>query len=517
MRIYHVNLMKPYMERQCVVNLTVNMPDEMPLEVAELPENSEAYSVKEVMEKACRTKLSGKQAEDLSKIIQEYRELFGKKPGKTALIKHDIELTAETPVQAKAYRLSPSQRVIIEKEVQKMLDFGIIEPGESDFTSPIFLVEAPGKDPRPCIDYRKLNAITKDQPYPIPNIEERVERVSSARYISSLDLIRGYWQVPLTEKASRYAAFICHLVTFRPLMLPFGLKNAPFCFSRLMDSVLKGTEDYALPYLDDIAIFSDTWENHIIHLREVFARLKSAGLTVKAEKCQLGCAQIQYLGHVVGQGCRRPIDIKVAAVKEFRRPLTKSEVRMFLGLTSYYRQYIKDYSSIASPLTDSLRKEEPNEIRWDAEKERAFQALKAALISKPVLRAPDFAKPFFVQCDASDRGLGAILCQRDENGQEHPVLYASRKLTVREQAYSASEKECACLVWAARKFSCYLYGTRFTFQTDHCPLQWLQKMSPKNGSRLRWSLILQEFNFDVVYKRGKQHGNADCLSRYCCR
>lgn len=347
----------------------------------------------------------------------------------------------------------------------------------------------------------------------MPNLEERVETVSKATFISTLDLVRGYWQVPMTERARRYAAFTTPMGTFRPVMLSFGLKNAPSCFSRLMDHVLRGAEKYAIPYLDDIAIFSDSWQEHVKHLRDVFCRLMRAGLTLKASKCHLAQADVLYLGHRVGRGQRRPAEMKVATIAYFPRPQTKADIRAFLGLTGYYRSYIRQYSELASSLTDALRKKAPTRVTWDDEKEKAFQGLKAALMKPPVLRAPDYNKPFIVQCDASNRGMGVILCQEDANQEEHPILYCSRKLSIREEAYSASEKECACLVWATQKLSCYLYGAPFIFVTDHCSLTWLSQMSNKNPRLLLWSLALQQYDFEVRYRKGKAHVNVDCLSR----
>lgn len=218
----------------------------------------------------------------------------------------------------------------------------------------------------------------------------------------------------MSENAKRYAAFTTPMGTFRPLMLSFGLKNAPFCFSRLMDQVLRGAEGYAVPYLDDIAIFSESWSQHLEHLRDVFSRLKRAGLTLKATKCRLGQAEVLYLGHRVGQGYRRPAELKVATILDFPRPQNKTELRAFLGLTGYYRSYIQHYSDLASPLTDALRKTAPTQLQWDTDKDRAFCGLKRALSEPPVLSAPDFSKPFLVQCDASNRGMGVILCQEDE-------------------------------------------------------------------------------------------------------
>lgn len=513
-KIYHSNLMKPYHQRSAVVQLALNVPEELETDFPFPGQASDSQSLDILLDTVTsNSNLNAEQKRELENLLREFEGAFVDRPGRTDLVEHDIELTSDEPILSRPYRVSPRQREILAREIQRMLEIGVIVPSESEYTSPLILVEAPGKEPRPCIDYRKLNAVTRDQLYPIPNVEERVETVSRAQYVSTLDLTRGYWQVPMTERASKYAAFISPLGTFRPLVMSFGLKNAPFCFSRLMDRVLAGAENYAVPYLDDIAVFSDSWEKHLSHLRDVLTRLRNAGLTVKAEKCQLGQAEVEYLGHIVGRGCRRPHEVKLAAIENYPRPVTKTDIRAFLGLTGYYQHYIPKYSQIASPLTDSLRKGEPVKVQWDELRESSFQALKAALTSQPILRAPDYNRPFVLQCDASERGLGAVLSQRDESREEHPVLFISRKLSTREEAYSTSEKECACLVWAIYKLRCYLAGSPFLVETDHCPLSWLRNMSPKNGRLLRWSLALQEHNFEIRYKKGRDNGNADALSR----
>lgn len=211
----------------------------------------------------------------------------------------------------------------MDAEVKRMCELVVAIPCKSDHTSPLIIVKAPGKDARPCVDYRRLNAVTVDQTYLIPNLKERVETVSNSRYISTLDLVRGYWQVPLMERANCSAAFISPLGMFRPVMLSSGLKNATCCFSALMDRVLHGLSNFALPYLYDVAVFSDNWEEHIEHLPIVLEMLQRARLTVHAEKCHLGCSEVSYLGHVVGRGQRRPSELKVAAVVYYRRPTTR--------------------------------------------------------------------------------------------------------------------------------------------------------------------------------------------------
>ncbi|GFS61492.1 hypothetical protein TNCV_4312121 [Trichonephila clavipes] len=220
---------------------------------------------------------------------------------------HDIELESERAIVAKPYRMSPRQIEILKSEVNKMLELKIIEPGESDFTSPLILVEAQGKEARPCINYRRLNKVTRTQFFPLPNIEELLEKVSAAKYISILDLTRGYWQIPLSPRAQSYA-------------------------SRLMANLLRNFEDFAVPYLDDIAIFSLAWDDHLKHLKDVFDSLHSAKLHIKPSKCQFAQAYVKYLGHLVGQGLRTPEELKVQVIKDFPIPTNKTQ-SMMLGLT----------------------------------------------------------------------------------------------------------------------------------------------------------------------------------------
>ncbi|GFT32973.1 hypothetical protein TNCV_149561 [Trichonephila clavipes] len=257
--VYHVNMLKPYHQRDENINLLCINPlrhdEEEDIPSLEL-ENERSRWSKIISDVQLNSKLSQIQRGQLKELLYEYSNLFSNIPGCTDLAEHDIELESERAIAAKPYRMSPRQIEILKSEVNKMLELKIIEPGESDFTSPLILVEAQGKEARPCIDYRRLNKVTRTQFFSLPNIEELLEKVSAAKYISILDLTRGYWQIPLSLRAQRYASFVTTFGTFKPLRLPFGLKNAPYYFSRLMANLLRNCEDFAVPYLDDIAIFS---------------------------------------------------------------------------------------------------------------------------------------------------------------------------------------------------------------------------------------------------------------------
>ena len=295
--------------------------------------------------------------------------------------------------------------------------------------------------------------------------------------------------------------------------MPFGLQGAPATFQRMMDVLLQDVGPFAAAYLDDVIIHSQTWDEHLQHISAVLDRLGEAGLTVKPRKCQFAMATCGYLGHVVGDGSVRPEEAKVSAVNNFPVPRTKKQLRGFLGLTGYYRRFIQDYATVASPLTDMIRQDTPNRLVWTPPCEQAFAALKQALCSSPILRSPDFNRRFILQTDASDRGVGAFLSQRDDDGIEHPVAYFSRKLLPREQNYSTVEKECLAIKLATSAFRVYLLGRPFTMQTDHRSLQWLDKLKDSNPRLTRWSLALQPFIYSVEFRPGKGNGNANALSR----
>ncbi|GFV67526.1 retrovirus-related Pol polyprotein from transposon 297 [Trichonephila clavipes] len=484
-QIYHINMLKPYYKRPEHVN------------ASELNKH-----------------LHDKQMDRLRELLNKYSKCFSNNPGLTNLVEHEIQLVSDQPVRTKPYRMSHRQNEILKNEINRMLKLGIIEVGESDYMSPMILVEIAGKEPRPCIDYRKLNGIIRTEYFPLPNIEERVEKVSAAKFITVFDLSKGYWQIPLSKTAQRYAAFCTSFGTYRPLRMSFGLKNAPYFFSKLMAELLNGLEDFVVPYLDDIAIFSDTWESHIKHMETVLQRIKRAKLTIKPSKCKFAQQNVKFLGHIVGQGFRTPSEIKVQAVLEFPTPRTKTQIRAFLGIAGYYQKYINLFSVIAAPLTDALKgRAKKGEIKWTTECENAFRELKGKLIDKPVLYAPNFEREFIVQTDASNAGMGAVLTQLTEQGEEHPILYLSKKFSEVEKRYCTTEKECASIVFAIKRLHYYLDGNSFLVMTDHNPLVWLNRNVSSNPRLMRWALALQPYNFRIVHRSGKSHKNADSLSR----
>ena len=312
------------------------------------------------------------------------------------------------PIRQAPYRIPQAYKETVRQELDKMLKAGIITTLSSAWALPIVLVNKKDGSLRLCVDYRKLNSVAQMDAYPMPCIDELIDRLGKATYLSMLDLARGYWQVPVASESQPLTAFITPFELYQFKVMPFGLSGVLATFQRLMDKLLQGMWECAATYLDDLVIYSCTWEEHLAHLQEVVMRLYRAGLIANPRKCQFGMAQCVYLGHVVGNGVIKP---EISTLEAFPRPTSKKQVRGFLGLTSYYRKFIANYSSLALPLTDLTRKSSPNLVEWTESCESAFQKLKGLLCKTPVLRAPDFTREFV---DASERGVGAVLGQRDE-------------------------------------------------------------------------------------------------------
>jgi transposase InsO family protein len=422
---------------------------------------------------------------------------------------HVIDTGDARPICQPLRRTSPAQRDIVREEVQKMLAAGAIRPSQSPWASPVTLVPKKDGATRFCIDFRRVNDVTTKDRHPLPRVDDMLEAMKGAKYFSSLDAASGYWQIPVAEEDVPKTAFICTEGLFEWQVMPFGLCNAPATYQRMMQSILGGfIWRFCVCYIDDILVYSRSFEEHLDHLRLVLERLKQAGLLLKSTKCEFAQRQISFLGHIVSAEGIRTDPAKVVKVEKFPRPTNPTEVRAFLGLAGYYRRFIKDFARIAGPLYDLTGNVA---FDWKPSAEEAFKKLKAAFGREVLLHYPDFTMPFVVDCDASETGMGAVLGQKTSSG-ERPIAMESRKFTTAERKWHIREKEALAIKFALEKFRHYLLGAEFVVRTDHSSLTWLFKA--KTGRLQRWALVLQEFlPFTIQHRAGKTHANVDAFTR----
>lgn len=445
-------------------------------------------------------------------LLENNKKIMGTTLGRTHMVEHDIELLPGTkPIKQRHYAVSPAKQKLIDDEVKKMLDLGIIEPCKSPWSSPVCMVPKKDNTYRFCVDYRKLNACTKKDAYPIPLISGILDKLRDAKFISSLDIKSAYWQVPLAESSKDYTAFSVVGGLYRFCVMPFGLTNSPATWERLIDSVLGADlQPSVLVYLDDIVVVSQDFETHMETLQKVFDRLHLAGLKVNFDKCQFCRSELKYLGYIVDKFGLRPDPAKVEAILNIPAPKTVKEVRRFIGTASWYRRFVPNFSTIVAPLSN-LTKKKVN-WRWTPECEGSFKMLKEYLVTAPILTCPDFERTFYVQTDASAYGIGAVLTQNFDDG-EKVICYLSRSLTSQERKYSSVERECISCIWAVEKLRHYLDGFHFKILTDCHSLLWLHNLKDPQGRLARWALRLQPYDYEIIHRKGSDHAVPDFLSR----
>ena len=397
-----------------------------------------------------------------------------------------------------------------------MLEKKIIEPSASPWASPVVLVKKKDGTTRFCIDFRKLNDLTQKDAYPLPRIDAMLDTLHGPKWFTTLDLMSGYWQVEMQEADRPKTAFGTTEGLFQFRVMPFGLSNAPATFQRLMDLVLAGLQwSECLVYLDDIIVLGRSFEEHLKNLQSVLQRLRQAGLRLKLSKCSFFQHQVKYLRHIISREGVATDPAKTQKVADWPVPTSKREVQQFLGFAGYYRRFIREFAHTARPLYRLT--ERTATFKWTEECADAFQALRQSLCSTPVLAYPDFTRPFILDTDASDTGIGAVLSQTSSDGNERVIAYGSRLLTKPERQYCVNRHELLAVVYFTKQYRSYLTGRKFVLRTDHGSLTWLRNFKDPEGQLARWLERLQDLEFEIVHRRGRSHTNADALSRLPCQ
>lgn len=478
--------------------------------------------------------LSEQEKDMVRELIKEYQDCFALKMdqlGEVNILKAQIHTGSHPPVRCQAYRVGPKERELIEAEIQKMLDAGVIRPSMSPWASPVVLVEKADGSVRFAIDYRRLNGIATKDAYPLPRINDYLDVLGGAKYFSILDALSGFWQIAMEEEPQGLCAkcggsfhsdtsvaktaFITHAGLFEWTRLPFGLTSSPSIYQRVMDAIFRDLIWKELVvYVDDICSFAETFSEAIARLARVLTRLRAANMRVKAQKCKLFRTSVKFLGFLIKQTGVTVDPKKMEPIIKLKVPTNVDELRTFLGLLVYYSQHIPDFAR----KTESLWSTVKGKFQFPLEGSRleVLNWLKQNLISPKVLGFPNWEWPFEVHTDASRKpgALGAVLLQRDPDKKEERVLgFFSRLLHGAEHNYSVTELECLAVRWAVQKLRPYLYGRKFTVVTDHVALKWMFSMKDPNPRLNRWVDYLRGFDFDIVYRPGRKHQDADALSR----
>lgn len=466
--------------------------------------------------------LNCKQKEDLLMLLKEFQDIFsgdGEIPAGNAKVEPArIDLTDDIPVARPPYRCAHRERELIQDEVTKMANAGVIRESTSPYSAPVVLVkkkqlnETDHPQTRFCVDYRLLNKKVKDNKFPMPRTDDFLSHLNGATIFSSIDMKNCFWQLPLSEKDKHKTAFSADSL-WEYNVLPFGLKTAPAICQKAMYDAAKGLLwNTVLVYMDDWLIPSKSWEEHLIALRKVFKRLREVNLKVKYEKCGFGKNSIKVLGHRVSEKGISPDEDKLLSVKEFPRPKNVKQVRSWLGLSNYYRMFIPKYAHLTRNLASLTKKNA--RFQWKEEHEKEYQTIKEKLLTAPVLRHYDPSLETELVIDASDYGIAAIIAQKEKGEKAARVVaYASRNLKEPELRYFTTEKEMLALVFGTTVFRNYLWGIKFTVITDHASLRYWNNIKNPSSRLMRFMLRLSELDFTVVHKAGKLNTAADALSR----
>ena len=458
--------------------------------------------------------ISAEQQIELHDLLKVYEDLFARSDRnltRTNVMQAHLDTGDSMPIKQRPYRNPLALESKLNEQIEEMLQSGIVSHSSSPWSSPVVMVPKRDGTQRVCIDYRRLNQTLRNDSFPLPRIDDLFAILGKAKYFSCLDLKSGYHQIEIVPEDREKTAFCTRTQLLEFNRLPFGLSCGPSLFQRLMSIVLKGIEGkYALAYLDDIMIFSESFEEHIEHLKDVFERLRDANLVLNKKKCHFIKEKIEYLGHIISRDGIQPNPEKVRAIQTLDPPTTVRGVRSYLGMVGYFRQYIQGFSELARPLTRLTKKHV--KFEWTEIEQNSFEVLRQKLIEAPILGYPDLNRPYSLYTDASDYAIGGILTQDFEEG-ERVIQYVSHQLTPNRLHYATIEKEAYAVIYCITKLKQYVLGADVTVYTDHQPLKSLFTAEMKNTRIQRWAILIDEYKIKIKYRRGIHNQRADMLSR----
>jgi transposase InsO family protein len=470
--------------------------------------------------------LNKTQKQQLVTLLHKHADRFsmnGENMERTDSVMHEIDTKDCRPFRERLRQYSPAIQEIIDKEVVKMVNEGVIVQSKSPYASNLLLVRKPdpssegGVKNRVCASFVRLNKDTEKDSYPLPNIQYIFDRIGRSEWFTTMDLLSGFWQVVIKPEHRHKTAFITMRGLYEFVVMPFGLCNAPATFQRLMDTVIKPEyRAFIETYIDDLMTHSKSFDEHLQHLDVLLCNLREHKLVVKLSKCRFAQREVKFLGHVISCNRIKTNPEAVAAIQKWQRPLgggkkAVTAIRGFLGMAGWYRRFIPHFADIAKPLVHLTKQDTVWE--WTDACQRAFEQLRDALTSSPVLAVADPNKNYVLHTDASDHAMGAILQQEDGDGHLHPIAYASKTFTDTQTRYDTTEREALAIPWALEHFNTYCEGHKYTLLTDHKALSFIRTNTNNNKRITRWQLMLQNYQLDVYYMKGSDNHAADLLSR----
>lgn len=451
----------------------------------------------------------------LMELLSSYSDCFAnstKEIGVTTLGELQINLTTDKPICRRPYRLAQSERDIVQKKVEDLLDGNIIRESESPYASPIILVKKKCGDLRMCVDYRALNSVTIKERFPLPHIDDQLSKLAGKKVFTSLDLYSGYHHLRVSADSVSKTAFVTPDGVYEYLRVPFGLANAPSAFMRVIQKLVKMvSSDELVAFMDDMLISTVDIDSNLRVLEKLLVQLRAADLKLNMRKCSFLKDQVTFLGHEIGTDGIRPSNHKIEAVSNFKTPSNLHELRQFLGLCSYFRKFIEKFAYIAKPLTDLTKKS--SEWSWNGSQKESFELLKEKLCSKPVLALYDQSAETEIHTDASKIGIGGILLQWQKNGVLKPVFYFSRVTSREESMYHSYELETLAVVESLKRFRVYVLGKKVKVVTDCTAVRYTLQKKDVIPRIARWWFTIQEYDIDVEYRPGERMKHVDALSR----
>ena len=514
-------------QRQAICRALQQFPDLEPAatlvkppDLPKKPPDNVAHDVPEHLQDLydrSRQSLFGEQDLALKRLLCEYSDVFSAGPfdlGRCGIMKHHIDTGDAKPIKLPPRKVPMHLQKEVDAEIQKLLDAGLIRPSNSPWSTCIVPVRKSDGSLRICQDLRAVNNVTRKDAFPLPSITACLDALSGATWFSSLDLASGFHQIELDEESIPKTAFSTRMGLFEYLMLPFGLTGGPATCERLVENVMDGLQWVnLLIYIDDLISYGCSFDTALANIEEVLKRLRQANLKLKPKKCILFQPEVSFLGHRVSRDGVSTCPKKIEKVVEWPRPKNVSELRSFLGLCSYYRRFVLNYSAVADPLHRLTEKDA--KFDWTDQCEDTFQKLKLHLTTAPILAYPNSDDEFILDTDASNTGIGGVLSQV-QDGKERVIAYASRSLSKTERRYCVTRREMLALVEFVKHFKSYLLAKPFRARVDHASLRWLLSFREPEGQVARWLQQIAVFDFQIEYRPGKQHGNSDALSRMPC-